>query len=38
MIIMPWDAEYHMLSGAGVSQEISYPQRLRSLPSRTGER
>ncbi|GFE84587.1 NUDIX hydrolase [Steroidobacter agaridevorans] len=35
MIVMPWDAEYHMLSSDGVSRDISYPQRLRSLPSRT---
>lgn len=35
MIVMPWDAEYHVLSSEGVSPDISYPQRLRSLPSRT---
>ena len=35
MIVMPWDSEYHMLSSEGVSPNISYPQRLRSLPSRT---
>lgn len=35
MIVMPWDSEYHMLSSDGVSADISYPQRLRSLPSRT---
>lgn len=34
MIIMPWDSEYHDFSGAGVAREISYPQRLRALPSR----
>jgi hypothetical protein len=35
MIVMPWDSEYHMLIGDGVSQEITYPRRLCSLPSRT---
>lgn len=35
MIVMPWDTEYHMLTSEGVSRDISYPQRLRSLPSRT---
>lgn len=35
MIVMPWDAEYHMISSDGVSPNIKYPQRLRSLPSRT---
>ena len=35
MIVMPWDTEYHMLSSEGVSRDISYPQRLRLLPSRT---
>jgi 8-oxo-dGTP pyrophosphatase MutT (NUDIX family) len=35
MIVMPWDTEYHALSGDGVARDISYPQRLRSLPSRT---
>lgn len=38
MIVMPWDEEYRTISGEGVSQDISYPQRLRSLPSRTSER
>jgi 8-oxo-dGTP pyrophosphatase MutT (NUDIX family) len=35
MIVMPWDSEYHMLIGDGVSQEITYPRHLCSLPSRT---
>ena len=34
MIVMPWDSEYHEFAGVGVSREISYPQRLRALPSR----
>ena len=34
MIVMPWDSEYHEIAGVGVSREISYPQRLRVLPSR----
>jgi 8-oxo-dGTP pyrophosphatase MutT (NUDIX family) len=35
MIVMPWDSEYHMLSGDGVPQGITYPRHLCSLPSRT---
>jgi 8-oxo-dGTP pyrophosphatase MutT (NUDIX family) len=35
MIVMPWDSEYHMISSDGVSPTITYPQRLRALPSRT---
>lgn len=35
MIVMPWDAEYQTMSGDGVAPNITYPQRLRSLPSRT---
>jgi 8-oxo-dGTP pyrophosphatase MutT (NUDIX family) len=35
MIVMPWDSEYQMLAGDGVSPDITYPQCLRSLPSRT---
>jgi 8-oxo-dGTP pyrophosphatase MutT (NUDIX family) len=38
MIVMPWDTEYHSFPGSGVSQEISYPQRLLTLPSRISER
>lgn len=38
MIIMPWDSEYHLFAGVGVSQRRSYPQRLRTLPSRISER
>lgn len=38
MIVMPWDSDYHMFAGSGVSPNISYPQRLRALPSRTSER
>ncbi|HEY0681683.1 MAG TPA: hypothetical protein VGD45_05100 [Steroidobacter sp.] len=38
MIVMPWDADYPMFAGSGVSQGMSYPQRLRTLPSRTSER
>jgi 8-oxo-dGTP pyrophosphatase MutT (NUDIX family) len=34
MIVMPWDNEYHDFNGVGVAREISYPQRLRALPSR----
>jgi len=35
MIVMPWDSEYHTLSGDGVAPNITYPQRLLALPSRT---
>jgi 8-oxo-dGTP pyrophosphatase MutT (NUDIX family) len=35
MIVMPWDEEYQMLAGDGVSPNITYPQCLRALPSRT---
>jgi 8-oxo-dGTP pyrophosphatase MutT (NUDIX family) len=35
MIVMPWDSEYHMLIGDGVSQTITFPRRFHSLPSRT---
>ena len=35
MIVMPWDEEYHTLSGDGVAPNITFPQRLRALPSRT---
>lgn len=39
MIVMPWDNDYHEIAGVSVSREISYPQRLRALPSRvTSER
>ncbi|MBM0108674.1 hypothetical protein JM946_28415 [Steroidobacter sp. S1-65] len=38
MIVMPWDADYPMFSGSGVSQQITYPERLRALPSRISER
>lgn len=38
MIVMPWDRDYAMFAGSGVSQQISYPQRLLALPSRTNER
>lgn len=38
MIVMPWDSEYHMTSSDGVSPNITFPQRLRALPSRTSER
>lgn len=34
MIIMPWDAEYHMLSGVGVSKTTAYPARFAALQSR----
>jgi 8-oxo-dGTP pyrophosphatase MutT (NUDIX family) len=34
MIVMPWDAEYHKLTGVGASLENSYPERLRALSSR----
>jgi 8-oxo-dGTP pyrophosphatase MutT (NUDIX family) len=33
-IVMPWDSEYHMLSGSGAPLENSYPERLRALSSR----
>ena len=35
MIVMPWDREYHKLTGIGVPREISYPSNVTSLPSRT---
>ena len=35
MIVMPWDSEYHMMISDGVSPNITYPQRLLALPSRT---
>ena len=38
MIVMPWDADYPAFSGAGVALDISYPERLRALPSRISER
>jgi 8-oxo-dGTP pyrophosphatase MutT (NUDIX family) len=38
MIVMPWDSEYHTMSNDGVSPNVIYPQRLRSLPSRTSDR
>ncbi|HEY0941732.1 MAG TPA: hypothetical protein VGE08_16650 [Steroidobacter sp.] len=38
LIVMPWDRDYHAFAGSGVSQHISYPQRLLALPSRTKER
>ncbi|WP_153067092.1 NUDIX hydrolase [Steroidobacter cummioxidans] len=38
MIVMPWDSEYHVLSGDGVPSNVTYPQCLRALPSRTSER
>jgi hypothetical protein len=38
MIVMPWDREYHAFNGSGISRDISYPQRLLALPSRTTER
>lgn len=34
VIVMPWDAEYHMLIGSGSALENSYPERLRTLSSR----
>ena len=34
VIVMPWDLEYHELTGNGVPRDISYPQRLLALPSR----
>jgi 8-oxo-dGTP pyrophosphatase MutT (NUDIX family) len=34
VLVMPWDAEYHKLAGAGAPLENSYPERLRALPSR----
>ena len=33
-IIMPWDAGYDAAIGEGVPADITYPARLRSLPSR----
>ncbi|MBL8269658.1 NUDIX hydrolase [Steroidobacter sp.] len=33
MIVMPWDNEYPMLIGSGVTP-LTYPERLLSLPSR----
>ena len=38
MIVMPWDADYPMFIGNGVSQQVHYPERLRALPSRISER
>lgn len=35
MIVMPWDSEYHKLSGDGVPTDITFPLRFHSLPSRT---
>ena len=34
IVVMPWDAEYHELPDGGVPREITYPERLRALPSR----
>lgn len=34
MIVMPWDTEYHQLSGVGSPLEFSYPERVRTLSSR----
>jgi 8-oxo-dGTP pyrophosphatase MutT (NUDIX family) len=34
VLVMPWDAEYHMLIGSGAALENSYPERLRALSSR----
>jgi 8-oxo-dGTP pyrophosphatase MutT (NUDIX family) len=34
VIVMPWDAEYHKLSGSSARLENSYPERLRALSSR----
>src|SRR5690606_20208245 len=38
MIVMPWDADYPMFPGSGVSLDIRYPERLRALPSRSSGR
>jgi len=35
MIVMPWDAEYHLIDNAGVPPNTVYPPRLHALPSRT---
>lgn len=34
VIVMPWDAEYHKLSGSSAPLKSSCPERLRALPSR----
>jgi 8-oxo-dGTP pyrophosphatase MutT (NUDIX family) len=34
VIVMPWDSEYHKLTGSGAALENSYPERLRALSSR----
>lgn len=34
VIVMPWDREYHKLTGIGAPLEFSYPERLRTLSSR----
>jgi 8-oxo-dGTP pyrophosphatase MutT (NUDIX family) len=34
VIVMPWDAEYHKLSGSSAPLKNSYPERLRALSSR----
>jgi 8-oxo-dGTP pyrophosphatase MutT (NUDIX family) len=34
VIVMPWDAEYHNLSGSSAPLKNSYPERLRALSSR----
>jgi 8-oxo-dGTP pyrophosphatase MutT (NUDIX family) len=33
-IVMPWDPEYHKLSGSTAPHKNSYPERLRALSSR----
>lgn len=37
-MVLPWDPEYHELTGEGVPQDVQYPEWLRELPPRMATR